>query len=808
MLYNHLKIAWRNLTRNKMLTLINVGGLSIGIATCFLILQYVQFERSYDQFLDNKERIYRVDWTFYQNGEVSLALPKAAGGAGPRLLAEVPEVVAQTRMYKTFSPVNISNGDRAFNESKVLFASDDFFNVLSFPLVRGNRDEVLRGPNKIVLSKSAAARYFPGISNPVGEMLRLKDGNTWDATLQVTGVMQDLPANTHIEADVVISFDTFLQYNRYADNTLYWVNFYTYLLTEPGTTKEQLDTKFVEWIPKQQEFADWREEDRPRVAAQPLTDIHLHSNLTQEMKANGDARIVAILLAAALMILIIAWLNYINLTTAKGLERAKEVGIKKVIGASRTQLIGQFLLEALLINGVSFLIAFTLYQFGQPLAHSLLPAQPDWEILFEGTLFWPVAAILLGGALVSGYYPALVISSYKPIAILKGRASHSAGGYLLRRIMVSMQFILSLALLIATFTVKDQVYYMLNQDLGMNMDQVVVAQAPKAYSSDHQERSRLFREEILSLPAVAAASQSRMLPGEELFYDRAFQIEDEKGSNNNYGQAAVDPHFFSLLGIEFLAGRNFEVGLASDRSSVILNESALSSLEFASPEEALGKKIYFIDDDFGWWTIVGVVKNHHHYALSREQEALIYFQTDQQPSYYIFKIAASDSHAAIAQIQQKYEEFFPGNPFEYHFLDEHFNRQYQSDKQMIAVFSGFSSVAIIIACLGLFGLASFEALQRTKEMGIRKVLGASFGSLAMLFSAKFFKLLLLSAAVCLPLCYQLMDRWLDNYPYRMSLGWEVFVLPAALLFGLALLTLLYHIVKTVRLNPVEALRNE
>ena len=808
MLYNHLKIAWRNITRNKMLTIINVGGLSIGIATCFLILQYVQFERSYDQFLVNKERIYRVQWNFYQGGELSLALPKAAGGAGPKLVTELPEVTAQTRMYKIFTPVNISNGDRAFNELKVLFASEDFFKVLSFPLFHGSTEEALNGPNKIVISKSAAARYFPGVSDPTGEMLSVKDGEVWDLNLQVTGVMEDLPANTHMEAEVVISFDTFLQHYRNADATLHWVNFFTYLLTVPGTTKEQLDAKFAEWIVNQQEFKDWDEGERPRVFAQPVTDIHLYSNFTQEMKVNGDSRIVAILLAAALVILVIAWLNYINLTTAKGLERAKEVGIKKVIGASRRQLIGQFLLEALLINGASLLIAFTLYQFGQPLVHSLLPAQPSSRILFEGMLFWPVAAILLGGAFVSGYYPALLISSYKPITILKGRASRSAGGYLLRRIMVSLQFILSLALLIATFTVKDQVYYMLNQDLGMNMDQVVVAQAPKAFSANHREKSLLFRDAVLSTPGVTAASQSRMLPGEAIFYARAFQMVNKKGNNNNYGLASIDPYFLPLLGMELIGGRNFESGLVTDQSSVILNESALSLLEFSSAEEALGKKIFWMDDDFGWWTIVGVVKNHHQYALSREQEAMIYYQTDEQPSYFAFKISASGTHETIAQIKQTYEEFFPGNPFDYHFLDEQFNRQYQGDRQMISAFSAFSLVAIIIACLGLFGLASFEALQRTKEVGIRKVLGASVSSIGLLFSGKFFRLLLASAVICLPLCYQLMDRWLDNYPYRMDLGWQVFVLPVLLLFAVALITLIYHILKTVRLNPVDALRNE
>lgn len=808
MLYNHLKIAWRNLIRNKMLTLINVGGLSIGIATCFLILQYVQFERSYDQFLDNKERMYRIDWHLYQGGDLTLALPKAAAGAGPKLLADFPEVVAQTRMYKIFGTVNISHGGRAFNESKVLFASEDFFKVLSFPLIYGEKEDVLNEPNKVVLSKSAAARYFPGMSNPTGKILRLKEGDDWDMSLMVSGVMEDLPANSHMEADVLVSHQTYINSNPAAADSFWWVNFYTYILTAPGTTKELLDSKLAAWIPTIDNYRDEEEGDRPKVYAQPITDIHLFSNLAQEMKANGDARVVSILLAAAFIILVIAWLNYINLTTAKGLERAKEVGIKKVIGASRGQLVGQFLLEATLINGISLLIAFTLYQFGQPLVHSLLPAQPHWQTLFNGSLFWVIGAVLFAGAFVSGYYPALVISSYKPIAILKGRVSHSPKGHALRKIMVSLQFILSLGLLVSTFTVKDQVSYMLNQDLGMNLEQVVVALAPDAYVPDHKEKVDLFRHELLSSPGINEVSQSRVLPGEAHFYNWGMQVGSYKGNSNNYGQGSVDPHFIPLLGIELVAGRNFDPNLVTDKSAVVVNESALSVLEFVSPEDALGKQIWWMDEDFGAWTIIGVVKDHHQYALSRKVEPMIYYQEDQPASYFTFKLQSGNIHESVAHLAKTYETFFPGNPFDYYFLDEHFNRQYQADRQMISAFGGFAVVAIIIACLGLFGLASFEAVQRTKEVGIRKVLGASVSSIALLFSGKFFRLLLLSAVICLPLCYQLMDRWLDNYPYRMDLGWQVFVLPVVLLFTVALITLIYHILKTVRLNPVDALRNE
>mgnify|MGYP003667623856 CR=1 FL=1 len=807
MLFNYFKIAWRNITRNKLLTFINMGGLAVGIATSLLIMQYVAFEQSYDQFFENKERIFRVDWSFNQDGESTLALPKAASGAGSKLVADFPEVEAMTRIYKTFSPVNVSYQDKVFNEGEILFASQDFFTVFSLPLTSGETKSVLDGPNKVVLSQSAADRYFPG-TDPLGKMLRLKEGDNWDMSLQVTGVMEDMPANTHMEGDLIVSFDTYIHPGSYADGSFYWVNFYTYLLTAPGTTKEQLNAKLNPWLAANEAFNDSSEGDKPTASVMPLEDIHLHSHYTQEMKANGSYLVVYILMVAALMILVIAWLNYINLSTAKGLERAKEVGIKKVVGASRGQLIGQFLLEASLTNAMSIALAFTLFQFAQPLIHLVLPAQAVWSIVFEGELVWKMFVVLLVGAFLSGYYPAVIISSYKPAHILKGRATHSSGGHLLRRMMVALQFGLSLTLLVSTYTVKDQVSFMLNQDLGLNIDQVVVAMAPNASGKVKPEQLDQFRAAVLARPAVTGFSATRMMPGEAIFYNTAGQSFGGRGFNNNYGQGGIDSYFIPFMEIEFLAGRNFDPTMETDNRAVVVNQSALKLLDFVTPEEAIGKKIFWMDDDFGDWNVIGVVKDHHQFGLANAIEPIIYYQEEEAPSYFSFKVSAANMKESIDQLSEVYGQFFPGNPFDYHFLDEQFDVQYDADRQVLQAFSAFSLVAIIIACLGLFGLASFEAIQRTKEIGIRKVLGASFSGLAVLFSRRFLGLLLISAAFALPLCYLLMDEWLNSYAFRMELGWLEFVLPVGILFGISMITLLYHTLKTVRINPVEALRSE
>jgi putative ABC transport system permease protein len=809
MLFNFFKIARRNITRNKLLSFINVGGLAVGVATCLLIMQYVQFERSYDQFHENKDNIFRVQWKFFQGGQLTLDLPKAAAGAGPRLLTDFPEVVAQTRMFKVSGTVNISYEEKAFNESKVLFASEDFFKVFSFPLVYGDKNDVLTGPNKVVLSQSAAKKYFPDVDNPVGKMLQVKEGSTVDWSMLVSGVMQDLPANTHIEADIIGSYKTFSDFQRGAENSIFWVNFFTYIQTEPGTTKDGLNEKLASWLPGLEQInRAFGEGDRPQAYVQPLTDIHLHSNLTQEMKPNGDAKVVSILMVAAFVILVIAWLNYINLTTAKGLERAKEVGVKKVIGASKGQLMGQFLVEAFLINVASLLIAFTLYQFCQPLLGSLLPVIPDWKIIFSGTTFWYIGGVIFAGAFLSGYYPALVLSSYKTTVVLKGRATHSSGGHTLRRVMVTLQFGLSLILLASTFTVKDQVAFMLNQDLGINTEQVVVALAPDAYLPNYEQRITLFRNQVLASPTVKEASQSLVIPGDEIFYNYAARAEEGAAGNNNFGQGSIDPYFIPLMGLDMMAGRNFDAALESDKGNVIINESALALLQFDSPQDAVGKQIYWMDSDGPRWTVIGVVEDHHQYGLSKEKEAVIYYMESGPMAYFTFKIAPDNIGETIANLEAAYAEFFPGNPFDYYFLDEHFNQQYQGDQQVFSAFSGFSVVAIIIACLGLFGLASFEAIQRTKEIGIRKVLGASFSGLAMLFSRRFLGLLLISAAFSLPICYLLMDQWLNSYAYRMELSWMEFAVPVGILVTISMVTLLYHTLITVRINPVEALRSE
>lgn len=808
MIYNHLKIAWRNISRNRMLSLINIGGLSIGIATSFLILQYVQFERSFDQFHEKKDRIFRLHWSFYQNGQETLALPKAAAGAGPRLLADFPELEAQTRIFKVSGTVNVSHEDRAFNESRVLFASKDFLNIFSYPLLHGDPRHALDGPNKVVISRSAAARYFPGIDNPVGQPLSIKEGKTVDWSLLVTGVMEDLPAHTHMEAEVIASYETFSNFQRGAESSMTWVNFYTYLLASAGTTQDELDTKLEAWIAAVSEFEKFNEGDRPKAYVWPLTDIHLHSNFTQEIKATGDARVVAILMGAAFFILVIAWLNYINLTTAKGLERAREVGVKKVVGASRQQLLLQFLLEAFVINCISLVIAFTLYQVCQPLLKSMLTTAPGWRILFQGELFWYTLAVVATGSFMSGFYPAATISAYRPAMVLKGKTTHSQRGHLLRKLIVSLQFGLSLILLVATFTVRKQIGFMLSQDLGLNPEQVLVVLAPDAYTANHEEKTRLFREAALALPGISEVSESLVVPGEEMYYNYAAQVNGKLGASIDFGQGSIDPYYIPLMGMQILAGRNFNPELETDRRSVILNESAMATLQFNSPDSAIGKKIYWMDSDGVQWTIIGVVKNHHHLGLSRKVEPVIYYMQDPPTAYLTFKIGADSPGEAIAALENTYRSFFPGNPFDYYFLDEQFNRQYEAEQKVSSAFSAFSFIAIVIACLGLFGLASFEAVQRTKEIGVRKVLGASVNDLVLLFSRRFVVLLAVSSVVVLPGCYWLMDQWLNNYAYRMELGWLVFALPVLLLFVVAFGTLLYHTLRTARLNPVDALRSE
>jgi putative ABC transport system permease protein len=540
---------------------------------------------------------------------------------------------------------------------------------------------------------------------------------------------------------------------------------------------------------------------------QALTDIHLYSDFMYEFKPNGDRESAYVLAIVAGLILVIAWINYINLSSAKSIERAREVGVRKVMGGFRMQLVQQFLFEAVLLNTIAIVVAIVLVMWIAPWFSDLTGRQLGYGLL-EQKMFWVFIVILIfAGALLSGLYPAFILSGYRPVDVLKGRFKNTGKGVAFRKGMVVLQFVASIMLIVGTFTVYTQIRYMQEQALGVSIDHTLVLQSPNVVDSTYQRKFRVFKQQISQYPEVSAMTASTAVPGRQPGWNaggirRLSQREDE---SNQYRVIMMDYDFIKTFGLEVLAGRPFSAEVAHEEQNVLLNESAVRLMGFAKPEEAINDKIFFWGDTF---EIVGVLKNYHQESLKKDHEPLIFRYSDSPGGYYSIKFNGANVKESMSKFETHWKSLFPGNPFIYFFLDDHYNQQYEADKQFGKVFAVFSMLAIFIACLGLFGLSSLSAIQRTKEIGVRKVMGASITSILALMSREYLVLLGFAIAVAVPFAWWIMSAWLQAFAFRISLSWWIFAVPSLVVVMIALITVSAHTVKAARTNPASSLRYE
>lgn len=804
MLLNYFKIALRNLLRHKLFSLINILGLAIGMAACLLILQYVHFELSYDTFHRNGKDIYRVPVEYYlANGQRDYIEAAAPPAMGPTLKQDFPEVADMARIFA--DNVIMTYQNTRFWEEKIYYADPSFLSVFSFPLINGDARTALSEPNTLVLTESAARKYF-GKDEPVGKIIQL-DGQQ---NLLVTGVLQDVPVNSHLQFSALISFATLEQReqgNLYSHgNDWGWYNFFTYLRLKPQVNADRFAAKLPAFIQKYQ-GEDMRAKNYGlRLFLQPLSDIQLNNTVSYEKDVRGNRQAVYFLAVIALFIVVIAWVNYVNLSTARAAERAKEVGIRKVVGSTRLQLIQQFLLESVLIN----LIAVTVAVF---LAYALLP--------FFGSLvgknipftFWQderftllSLGLLLTGTVASAFYPAFVLSSFKPVRVLKGNTLVGNQGIWLRRSLVVVQFAASVALIIGTLVVYRQLQFMRRQELGVNIDQTLIIRGPQIQDSTYATGKFTFQTELLRHPGVRSVTFSNQVPGEEVTNTAGnVHRKGEKGKEGNYSLVWIDYNFIPAYQLKMVAGRNFSAQFGTDRQAVVLNETAVRALGFRTAQAALNQVVIVRNQEK---TVVGVVKDYHQRSLQNRHEPMVFIGDLSRAEYFSIKINSANSREVIAAVKSNYEVRFPGNPFEYFFLDEYFAQQYQADQQFGQAFAFFAGLAIFVACLGLFGLASFTTAQRTKEIGVRKVLGASVADILLLLSKDFIRLLVIAFLVAVPVAWYVMHQWLQNYAFRTDLTWWLFALPALLVLFIALLTVSFQAIKAAVANPVKALRSE
>ena len=805
MIKNYFKVAWRNIKRQKGYSAINILGLALGIAACLLILQYVSFELSYENFHTNKDRIYRVQQDRYDNGKLSTQWAAGTFAAGNSFKEAIPEIEDFVKVVQSGQVVTTVKNQPTKIE-KVFFAGQSFFSIFSYPLVAGESKSALKEPYTAALSETTAKRIF-GRTDIIGQRIDL-DGNS---NYTITAVYKDAPVNTQLKPDILLSYSTFVKM-RGPDNNpetaWFWDGCLTYLLLRPGTDPLAVEKKFVPIVEKAAGAELKNFNGSVTYLLQPLKDIHLNSKYMMEPEANGDGKTVYLLLGIAFFIVVLAWVNYINLATARAITRAKEVGVRKAIGSQKRQLVFQFLSESAVLNGLAVLLAIIIVIAALP-GFNKLSGQHLSFTLFTNTNFWiSLTALFVVGVFLSGLYPAFVLSGFNPIEVLKGNTGSRNQHSRLRKSLVVFQFTASLFLLIGTGIVYKQIQYMRNQSLGINVDQTLVVKSPiVGIDSTFLQKITAFKQDLKQQTSVENITVSTSIPGQAIGWNAGGikLVGTAESTQKQYRVIGMDYDFLKMYGVKIIAGRAFSKEFGSDKQSVIFNRKAVELLGFNKPEEALGKKIDFWGEQY---TIEGIAENFHQQSLREAYEPVILRLIPDVAGYLSVKVNPTNATQTIALVKAGWDKFFPGNTFDYFFLDDHFNDQYKADQRFGQVFGLFTGLAILVACLGLFGLASFTTLQRKKEIGIRKVLGASVTGILSLLYREFAFLLVIAFCIAAPLAAFTTSKWLQGYAFRTGMHWLYFLLPFLLIIFIAFVTVSFQSLKAAVANPVKSLRSE
>ncbi|SHO62486.1 ABC transporter permease [Algoriphagus zhangzhouensis] len=805
MLKNYFKIAWRNLLKKKVYSIINIVGLGIGMTCCVLIFMFVQDELSYDQYHVNKDRIYRVidgESIEGQNPDYSSFWVWGNAPVGPALQLDFPEI-EKVVQFSGRADILFTVGDVTQQEDGILFMDSTVFDVFSWDLIEGNPKTALVAPYSVVLTESAAKKYF-GDQPALGKTMKGSDvaGRANGGDYTVTGVMEDLPSNSHFKFEVLLSRITNIQSRPDVFESWGYVDTYTYFLVNDQFDRAAFEAKLPDFVERR---AGGENGENYTVAIESLNDVYLHSVAGRQPGELGSLSNIYVFSVIGLFILSIAIINFMNLSTARSLERAKEVGIRKSIGADRKSLIYQFLGESLIIVLLSAAVAVVLMAIALPLMNDLtgkifaLQSVINWQ-----TLPFIISLIILVG-LLAGSYPALVLSSFRPVAILKGINKSDQRGVSLRKGLVVFQFSLSIALIAGTIIVYNQMNLLLNKDMGFDKEQMVIADFN--YDGSVTSVSSALKNELESKSDILSVAFSRSVPGSH-YPNAGTNIESPDGEMvlqvQPIFQVGVD--FIDHFGLELAAGRSYSRDYPSDSTSaMVLNESAARQYGYSNPEEIIGKK-------FDQWgrsgTVIGVVKDFNYTSLHEAVEPLTLPFAAYASRYMSVKVKTENLPQTLAEIESVWKELVPQRPFIYSFLDEDFNTQYESDFRFRKIFTTFSVLAIFIACLGLLGLATYTAEQRTKEIGVRKVLGANTGSIVALLSKDFIKLVLVAIVIATPLAWYGMNKWLEGFAYQSQVHWWVFLIAGILAVVVALVTISFQSIKAASMNPVKSLKSE
>jgi putative ABC transport system permease protein len=793
MLKNYFTIAIRNLWKHRVFSLINIVGLSVGMAACFLIFLYLRFELSYDSFHKKADRIYRLVCDIKSPSE-TIRADGPAWPVLPSMMGKFPEIESGVRIVR--SSFLVRKGDIKFQEENSLLADPAFFQIFDFTLLKGDPRTVLKDPFSVVFSESAAKKYF-GNANPIGQTLLLAQ-KSWP--VKVTGLMKDLPENSQIKADMIISMSTETRYlNAGLEDYWEWSDYHPicFILVKPNTNISLFQQKFPGFMEKAEGAEMKKQNMKTSLFLEPLRDVYLYS--TRNGYKTVNSKNVYLFSFIAAVILLIGCINFINLTTARSMERAKEVGIRKVVGAVQSRLALQFIGESIILSLLACILSIILIALLLPVFNQLSGktiSSGIWEnpsYVFQ--LF--VAALVIG--LLAGIYPALVLSSFRPSLVLKGRFATSEKGNLLRKTLVLIQFSLSIGFIIATIVVYRQLNFMRQQDLGFNKEQVMVI------NTEGDPARTAFQQSLKGIPGIISTSQSSNVPGTENFTVNC-ELENSQGDLQvaNLDSYFVDWDYISQYKIKIIAGRSFSRDFGTDTTqAMLINETAASMFGYARPEDAIGRRFKQFDR-IG--KIVGVMKDFHFLSLQHQIEPLA--MRIEPQACFLVSVKLNPAHlvSAMAAIQDKWTSIIPHRPLLFYFLDEYFDKQYRSDERFGKLFLYFTILAIFISCMGLFGLASYSTLQRTREIALRKVMGASIQSIMNLLLHDFLRIIFFSFIIASPIAWWLMYKWLQDFAYRISITWWVLCLAGALAVVIALFTISLQAIKAAKANPVKSLR--
>ncbi len=823
MLKNFITIAWRNLRKNKSFSLINLFGLSVGIAAFILIALYINDEWKYDKFLKESDRIYQVNLSGNFGGQ-EMYVSNTPTPAGDALTTDFPGIESYTRVFQP-GDVMISyekNGkaDKYFTEEKVLAVDSNFLQLFQFETTQGTGANALMQPNTIVLTESMAIKYF-GTANVVGEILTFGAAKE---SFKVSAVLKDIPSQSSLKFDFLVPISSYPVVKRFNWSWV-WINVNTYVKLSPaiaGNKKEigKLEAQFPAMVEKRaaEAFARigmpidefFKNGGHWDLKLQAYSDVHLYSKgIEHTLLQTGAVSNLYIFGIVALFIVLLACVNFMNLSTARSFNRARETGVRKVMGSSTGNLIIQFLSESVLFSILATLLAALLVALFIPAFNQLASKQLVFNDIFSGKIALLIIAIAIISGLLAGSYPAFYLSSFKPVQVLKGTIATKGGSYFIRNSLVVFQFTISVALIICTAVVVSQLSYVQGKDLGLDKDNVLII----ANSQRLGNQEELFRQEMVSTNSIASASITTNIPTAGAFGDRyipeAGEGEEVLAKDIALFSFMTDEYFVPAMNIELKKGRNFSKTF-SDSNSVILNETAARQIGWKEP---IGKYLQYPGGDYTRFKVIAVVKD---FTVQSFRELVVPFalfhhssDTYQEPqSFMIVKIKGGQAKSAIATIENKWKAFAPGTPLDYNFLDLRINNLYRSEQRMSRVFIVFAVLSILVACLGLLGLSAFAAEQRTKEIGIRKVLGASVSGLVKLLSKDFLKLVVIASVIAFPVAWWAMTKWLEDFAYRVTIGWWIFLIAGALALVIALATVSFQAIKAALMNPVKSLRSE